>query len=218
MADPAPPPIRVAIVEDQLDIREGLATLIHGTPGFHCSRTFPTAELAIAGLAGDPPDVVLMDLQLPGMSGIEAIRKLKERHEAVVFLVLSVYEDDERIFEALCAGASGYLLKRTPPARLLESLREAVGGGGPLSPEIAQRVIALFRRFRPPEKTDCVLTPHEVRVLSLLVEGHDYGSAAVELRVSASTVIYHMRQIFQKLQVHSKSEAVAKALRAGLIR
>ena len=210
--------VRVAIVEDQREIREGLAALIQGTPGFRCTRVFPSAEQALAALAEDLPDLVLMDIQLPAMSGIEAIRLLKQRHPDVVFLVLSVYDDDERIFQALCAGASGYLLKGTPPARLLDSLREAVDGGGPLSPEVAQRVISLFRRYRPLEKSDCELTPHEIRVLSLLVDGHDYRSAAVELHVRTSTVIYHMRQIFRKLQVHSKSDAVAKALRAGLIR
>lgn len=125
--------------------------------------------------------------------------------------------DDERIFDALCAGACGYLLKKTPPARLLESLREAVAGGSPMSPEVARRVIALFRDIRPPERADYELTPHETRLLKLLVEGHNYKTAAVELCVSVNTVSFHMRRIYEKLQVHSKSEAVAKALRNRLI-
>jgi DNA-binding NarL/FixJ family response regulator len=132
-------------------------------------------------------------------------------------LVLTVYEDDERIFEALCAGASGYLLKKTPPARLIESLGEVLHGA-PMSPEVAQRVLKLFREIRPPGTGDYDLTAHELRLLKLLVEGHNYQSAAVELGVAFSTINFHMQNIYGKLQVHSKSEAVAKALRQGLVR
>ena len=210
--------LAVAIVEDRLQTREGLAALITGTPGFRCAGAYRSVEDALDRFSADPPDVALMDIHLPGMSGIEGIRLLKEGHPDTVFLVLSVYDDDERIFEALCAGASGYLLKKTPPVRLLEALRDAAAGGGPLSPEVAQRVIRLFREFRPPEKSETDLTPHEIRILKLISEGHDYPSAAAELGVAPSTVIYHMRRIFSKLQVHSKSEAVAKALRSRLLR
>ena len=131
--------------------------------------------------------------------------------------MLTVYDDDERIFEALCAGACGYLLKKTPPVRLLESLREAVAGGSPMSPEVARRVIELFRRVRPLGKADYDLTPHETRILRLLVEGHNYKTAAAELEVSVNTIAFHIKHIYEKLQVHSKSEAVAKALRGGLL-
>src|SRR5262249_53056474 len=127
------------------------------------------------------------------------------------------YGDDERIFEALCAGACGYLLKKTAPARLLESLKEAVDGGSPMSPEIARRVVTLFRQFRPPDKADYQMTPHETRLLKLLIDGHNYKTAALELGVSVNTVSFHMRHIYEKLQVHSKSEAVSKALRDHLI-
>lgn len=211
--------IGVAIVEDRREFREGLAALISGTPGFRCTGAYRSVEEALDRF-GDKaaPNIALMDIHLPGMSGIEGIRRLKDSYPGTVFLVLSVYDDDERIFEALCAGASGYLLKKTPPARLLEALREAVDGGGPLSPEVAQRVIHLFREFRPPERSSADLTPHEVRILRLISEGHDYPSAASELNVATSTIVYHMRQIFGKLQVHSKSEAVAKALRTRLLR
>jgi DNA-binding NarL/FixJ family response regulator len=130
--------------------------------------------------------------------------------------MLTVYDDDERIFDALCAGASGYLLKKTPPARLLDSLREAVEGGAPMSPEVARRVIALFQRVRPPQRADYDLTPHETRILKMLVDGHNYKSAAGELDVSVNTVAFHVKRIYEKLQVHSKSEAVAKAIRNGL--
>ena len=151
------------------------------------------------------------------MSGIEGIRILKERYPNLLLLMLTVYDDDDRIFDALCAGACGYLLKRTSPARLLESLREAVTGGAPMSPEVASRVITLFREIRPSERTDYELTPHESRLLKLLVEGHNYTTAAEELNVSYNTVKFHMRHIYEKLQVHSKSEDVAKAMRERLI-
>jgi len=131
--------------------------------------------------------------------------------------MLTVYDDDERIFDALCAGASGYLLKRTTPAQLMENIREAVSGGAPMSPEVASRVIKLFREIRPPEKVEYDLTPHETRLLKLLVEGHNYTTAAEELGVSYNTIKFHMRHIYEKLQVHSKSEAVAKALQNRLV-
>jgi DNA-binding NarL/FixJ family response regulator len=209
--------IRVAIVEDLRDTREGLALLIDGTEGYRCTGAYRSMEQALSAIQVDPPDVVLTDIGLPGMSGIEGVRILKEKHPSLQFLMLSVYEDDERIFKAICAGASGYLLKKTPPARLLESLRETVEGGSPMSPEIARRVITLFRKFRPPERAETDLTPHEVRILKLLVQGHHYKSAASELGVSVNTIATHIKHIYEKLQVHSKSEAVARALLDGLI-
>jgi DNA-binding NarL/FixJ family response regulator len=174
-------------------------------------------EEALEKLRQDVPDVVLCDIGLPGMSGIEGIRILKERYPNLSILMLSVYDDDERIFDALCAGACGYLLKRTPPARLLESLRESVSGGAPMSPEVANRVIKLFRNIRPPDRSDYDLTPHETRLLKLLVDGHNYTTAAGELKVSYNTIKFHMRHIYEKLQVHSKSEAVSKALHNRLV-
>ena len=135
----------------------------------------------------------------------------------LLILMLTVYDDDERIFDAMCAGASGYLLKKTPPARLLDSLREVASGGAPMSPEVAKRVIALFREIRPPERADYELTPHETRLLKLLVQGHNYKTAAAELGVTVHTVSFHLRSIYEKLQVHSKTEAVAKALQNRLI-
>jgi DNA-binding NarL/FixJ family response regulator len=200
-------PVRVAIVEDQREIREGLAFLIDATAGYCCAGAFPAMEPALAVLTPAVADVVLMDLGLPGMSGIEGIRLLKARHPQLHLIALTIYEDNDRILEALCAGASGYLLKKTPPARLLECLQDTMRGGAPMSPEIAARVIALFREFRlpaPPE--DHELTPHEVRILALLAEGH-----------SVNTVAFHMKSIYGKLQVHSKSEAVAKALRTRIV-
>jgi DNA-binding NarL/FixJ family response regulator len=209
--------IRVAIVEDRREIREGLATIINGTPGFRCTGAFRSMEEALDRIGQDLPDVVLNDIGLPGMSGIDGIRILKERYPDLLVLILTIYDDDDRIFDALCAGASGYLLKKTQPARLLESLREAVAGGAPMSPEVARRVIAIFREFRPPDSTKCELTPHEVRLLRLFVEGHNYKTAAAELGVTVHTISFHLRSIYEKLQVHSKSAAVAKALRDRLV-
>ena len=209
--------IKVALVEDRREIRDALAAIIEGTEGFLCAGSFRTMEQALAEIGRDLPDVVLSDIGLPGMSGIEGVAILKERYPDMLLLMLSVYEDDERIFDALCAGACGYLLKRTSPAKLLESLKEAVQGGSPMSPEVARRVVALFRDFRPPEKADYHLTPHETRLLKLLVEGHTYKTAAAELGVSINTISFHMKHVYEKLQVHSKSEAVAKALLNRLI-
>lgn len=142
---------------------------------------------------------------------------LRERYPGAVLVVLTVYEDNRRVFGALCAGANGYLLKNTPPTKLLEALREAVNGGAPMSMEIARQVVELFRRYRPPEKADYNLTPHEIRLLKLLVEGHSYKKAAAQLGVSVSTVAFHIQSIYGKLQVHSKTEAVARALKENLL-
>jgi DNA-binding NarL/FixJ family response regulator len=222
---PAPPPssgsaiLTAVIVEDQHDVREGLHVLINGTHGYRCLGAFRSMEDALAGLNGaEVPGVVLVDIGLPGMSGIDGIPLLKTRFPESAVLILTVYDDDERIFSALCAGASGYMLKNTPPARLLDGLREAAGGGAPLSPEVARKVIALFREFRPPDQSDYDLTPHEMRLLKLLAEGHNYKTAAAHLGCSVNTVSFHMRRIYEKLHVHSKSEAVAKALRGGIVR
>ena len=208
------------MVEDQREIRECLVLLLNGTDGFRCVGAFPTMEAALGALAtsADLPSVGLLDIGLPGMSGIEGVRLLRERHPAIVPVMLTIYEDDERIFDALCAGACGYLLKKTPPALLLDSVHEVVRGGAPMSPEVARRVIALFRELRPPERADYHLTPHETRLLALLVEGHNYKTAAKELGVTVHTVSFHLRIIYEKLQVHSKTAAVTKALRHRLVK
>jgi DNA-binding NarL/FixJ family response regulator len=216
-AAPAPAPIRVMIVEDRPETREGLAALIDGTEGFRCIGRFRSMEDALEGMRQPPPDVILMDIGLPGMSGIEGVRLLTSRYPALSILMLTVYDDDERIFDAMCAGACGYLLKKTPPARLLEGLKEVVGGGAPMSPEVARRVVTLFRNVHPPAQADYALTPHEIRLLKLLTDGHNYKTAAAELGITVHTVSFHLRQVYAKLQVHSKTEAVAKALRHGLL-
>jgi DNA-binding NarL/FixJ family response regulator len=217
---PAGPPgdvIKVAIIEDHHRFRECLEFLLNSTDGYRCVGSFRSMEEALEKIKFELPDVALVDIGLPGMSGVEGVRILKERYPALLMVINTVYDDDERIFEALCAGASGYLLKKTPPTRLLESLKEAIAGGAPMSPEVARRVLSLFREIRPPENVDYRLTPHELRLLKLLVEGHSYKTAATKLNVSAKTISFHLQKIYEKLQVHSKSEAVAKALRNRLV-
>jgi DNA-binding NarL/FixJ family response regulator len=210
-------PARVVIIEDLAEIRDCLVALVHGTPGFHCAASFRTMEETLERIEQTAPDVILTDLGLPGMDGIEGIRRLRKIYPEVPILALTIYDNDDKIFDALCAGASGYLLKNTPPARLLESLNEVMQGGAPMSPEVARRVVALFRDFRPPDHAHYHLTPQETELLRLLVEGHHYKTAAHELNISISTVSFHLKNIYTKLQVHSKSEAVAKALRQRLV-
>lgn len=212
-----PDTILVAIVEDRREVRETLAMLIGSTPGFRCSGAYHSMEEALPAIDHAPPHVALLDIGLPGMSGIEGARLLRARHPRLGVIALTVYDDDDNIFDALCAGATGYLLKDTPPARLLQGLRESVAGGAPMSPEVARRVIALFRTVRPPERVDYQLTPHETRLLKMLVDGHGYKTAAAQLGVSVNTVSFHIKRIYEKLQVHSKSEAVAKALKDRLV-
>jgi DNA-binding NarL/FixJ family response regulator len=210
--------IRVTVIEDQPDLRDGLALLINGSEDCRCTRAFGSMEEALAETDPEPPDIVLLDIGLPGMSGIEGVRTLKQRYPELLVLMLTVYADDRRIFEAMCAGACGYLLKTTPPDRLLDCLRELIAGGAPMSPEVARRVIELFRQHQPSQHATCNLSPQETRLLRLLGEGHHYKTAAAELSISVHTVRFHLRSIYCKLEVHSKSEAVAKALREGLIR
>jgi DNA-binding NarL/FixJ family response regulator len=214
----APQPIDVMIVEDSREIREGLARLIHRADGFRCLASYRSMEEALAARPRERPDVALLDIGLPGMSGSAGIEPLKRRYPGVLVLMITVHDDDDRIFEAMCAGACGYLLKKTPPDRLVESVREVVAGGAPMSPEVARRVVELFREFRPPERADYHLTPHELRLLGMLVDGYTYRTAAAELGVTVHAVSFHMRHVYEKLSVHSKSEAVAKALRQRLLR
>lgn len=209
--------IRVGIIEDLPEVREGLMALIDGADGFRCSCGYRTMEEALARLVPGSVDVILTDLGLPGMSGTEGIRILRERAPDVPILALTIYDDQDEVFDALCAGASGYLLKNTPPERLLESLREVAAGGAPMSPEVARRVIHLFRQIRPPSRGACHLTPQETELLKLLVEGHHYKTAADVMGISVNTVSFHLKNVYAKLQVHSKSEAVARALRDRLV-
>ena len=217
-AFPSHESIRVAIVEDDRATREGLAMLIGGTPGFQCVGSYGSAEEALRGAAQSSPDVLLLDIHLPGMLGSEAVPHIQKSSPGTQIMMLSVYSDDDKVFEAICNGACGYLLKKTPPARLLESIREAHGGGEPMSPEIARKVVTLFRRVAPPPVIDAQMTPREAEVLTLLAEGYSYDNSAHRLGVSVNTIRNYVRSIYEKLHVHSKSEAVSKAIRAHIIR
>jgi DNA-binding NarL/FixJ family response regulator len=174
-------------------------------------------EAALEGIGTTPPGVALVDIGLPGLNGIDGVRILRERHPGITPVMLTVYKDDERIFQAMCAGACGYLLKKTPPARLMLALKEIADGGAVMSPEVAIRVVELFRKTKAPEQLSQSLTPQEMRLLKLLTEGHQNKTAAGELGISIHTVSFHLRAIYEKLHVHSRSEAVARALREGLV-
>lgn len=208
--------IRVAIVEDDRATREGLGVLINGTPGHKCVATFRSVEDALRA-DGEDPDVLLLDIDLPGMSGADGVGLLKQKYQPAEILMLTVHADEDKVFESICNGACGYLLKETPPARLLEAIQEACGGGAPMSPEIARKVVTLFQKTGPPEKFDEQLSPQEIRLLKLFVEGYSYRGAAERLNISVNTVRDYIRSIYEKLHVHSKSEAVAKAIRNRMI-
>ncbi|MBI5363644.1 MAG: response regulator transcription factor [Planctomycetes bacterium] len=213
------PPITVAIVEDQAPLREGLVLLVDGMPGFACVGSHGSMEDALRAFARGPaPSVLLSDIGLPGMSGIDGVRRLAELHPKLLILMLTVYADHEHVFEAICAGAHGYLLKDTPPERLVEALRELAGGGAPMSPEIARKVVTMFQRTAPPRDEHHRLTPRELELLQALAEGHSYKTAARALGLSIDTVRFHVRNVYEKLHVHSKSEAVILALKRGLVR
>jgi DNA-binding NarL/FixJ family response regulator len=210
--------IGVAIIEDQKETREGLSFLINSTDRFECRHVYASMETALKGIGARPPHVALVDIGLPGLSGIDGVRILRERYPSIAPVLLTVYKDDDRIFRAVCGGACGYLLKKTPPARLLEAVREIADGGAVMSPEVAIRVVELFRKTQRPDALSEALSPQELRLLKLLTQGHQNKTAAVELGISVHTVSFHLRSIYEKLHVHSRSEAVARALREGWIR
>lgn len=210
--------IRVAIVEDDRGVREGLAMIIGATPGYECIGKFVSAEEALRALhAAAAPEVLLLDIHLPGMLGSDAVRLFREVNPSMNILMLTVYDGQDKVFESICNGACGYLLKKTPPAKLLDAIREASEGGAPMSPEIARKVVSLFQQSGPPEKLAHPLTPQETRVLKLLSEGYSYQNSAGQMNISINTVRNYIRSIYEKLHVNTKSEAVSKALRHRLI-
>ena len=208
---------RVVIIEDQRELREGLKILLDFTPDFRCVESFGSMEDALEIIEEETADLILTDIGLPQLNGIEGTRILREKFPELPIIVLTVHGEDDKIFQALCAGANGYLLKNTAPARIIEAIREVLAGGAPMSPDVANRVVHLFRTFAPPINVEYRLTEQERRILKLLVDGHHYKTAAVELGISRSTVSFHLKNIYEKLRVHSKTEAVAKALREKII-
>ncbi|MDX9905402.1 MAG: response regulator transcription factor [Bacteroidales bacterium] len=206
-------PVRVAIVEDDRTVREGLQMLLNGSPGFTCIAAYGNGEDAVAGLQAMKPDVVLMDINLPGISGIECILSLKEQRFPGQFIMLTVFEDADAIFRSLSAGATGYLLKQTPPAKLLEAIQDVNRGGSPMSGEIARKVVQSFQQPAPAAPNETGLTRREEEILGYLVKGYFYKEIATELFISTETVRTHIRNIYEKLQVRTRSEAILKYLR-----
>ena len=202
----------VAIVEDHADLSESWAQLLEAAPGYRCVCVCDTAEQALQEIPRHQPDVVLMDINLPGLSGIECTERLKAKMPGVQVLVLTVYEETERIFRALQAGASGYLLKRTTPERLLEAIQEVKQGGSPMTPEVARKVVQSFRKPAGAEVSEADLTPREEQILRLLAEGYVTKEIASELGISFFTAQNHLKKIYEKLHVHSRTEAVIKYL------
>lgn len=206
-------PIRISIVEDDDRIRNMFIILLEGAEGFRCVSAYPNAEDALADLPSKKPDIVLMDINLPGMNGIECVKKLKAEEPDISVVMLTVYEDNERIFQSLQAGAVGYLLKSTSPSDILESLKDVNDGGAPMSAQIARKVVQSFHKPEKSSKKLESLTDREQEILSLLATGYMYKEIADELHVSMDTVKSHIRHIYDKLQVRSKTEAVVKYLK-----
>ncbi|HEY2081555.1 MAG TPA: response regulator transcription factor [Verrucomicrobiae bacterium] len=207
-------PIRVSIVDDEADLRENIAGYVDAAKGFRCVSVHSSAEEALAHLPKEKPDVVLMDINLGGMSGIECVLQLKPLMRETQVVMLTVFEDTEKIFSALAAGASGYLLKRMPPEKLLEAIREVHEGGSPMSAPIARKVVQSLQAHRPPGVDETVeLSPREREVLDGLAEGQAYKQIADKLDVSIHTVRNYIRRIYEKLHVRTSAEAVAKYLR-----
>ncbi len=204
--------IYVAIVEDDREIRQLLTLIIDGSPGYACKQSFNDCESAIPAIEKNPPDVLLMDIDLPGISGIEGVRQIKEKQADIDCIMLTIKEDDESVFESICAGATGYLVKDTPPVALLEAIRDVYSGGAPMSASIARRVIGSFKK--PAESP---LTTRETEILNLLCDGENYKTIADKLFISGDTVRAHIKNIYRKLQVNSRAEAVKKAIKNRLV-
>jgi len=211
-------PIRVVLIEDQRQTREGLAALIGGSPGMLVVGRYASGEEALAQVADQHPDVILTDLGLPGIQGVDVVASLRRLLPHTPILVLTVHGEDHYVFDALCAGAFGYLLKDVEPARLLAAIQEVHLGGAPMSPEVARRVVSMFQKVVPPRSLESGLSERELQVLRLLADGHSYKTCADHLTISIDTIRFYVRRIYERLHVHSKSEAVTKALRDRWIR
>jgi RNA polymerase sigma factor (sigma-70 family) len=205
-----PPTVRVAVVEDDPEVRAGLEALLRVSPGFDCVAACASAEEALTRVPPAEPDVVLMDIGLPGMSGIECIRELKRQRPKTQCMMLTVFEDHERIFKSLTAGASGYLLKSSPPDRLLDAIAELHQGGAPMSAQIARRVVEAFQRPETAAEPAARLSPRETEIIRLLAQGLLYKEIADRLGLSTETIRTHLHNIYEKLHVRTRTEAVMK--------
>src|SRR5688572_3087493 len=210
--------IKVVIFEDNRSLREGLATMIGGTAGFECVGAFPNCNNLLKNVAQAKPDVVLMDIEMPGINGIEAVSMIKEEFPEMKILMETIFDDDEKIFSSICAGAEGYILKHTSPAEIMEAIKEIYEGGSPMTPSIANRVLKMVK-VRPESgiRESFDLSSREKEILTCLVKGMSYKMIADTCFISIETVNVHIKNIYKKLHVHSKSEAVAKAIRGKIV-
>lgn len=209
--------IKVLIYDDVHQLRESLELLVSNAEGFEVLAAFDNCRSVEEDVRVLQPDVILMDIDMPGMTGIEGVKRLRQSNQKVKILMLTVFDDNKNVFEALKAGANGYLLKKTPPDRLIEHIREAYEGGGPMTASIATEVLKMFNSISGPARQDYNLSEREKQVLQLLVEGNSYKIVAAQMFISIDTVRSHIRNIYEKLHVNSKSEAVAKALKDKII-
>jgi DNA-binding NarL/FixJ family response regulator len=205
--------ITVSIVDDENDLRQSITTFVNGSPGFKCISAYGTAKEALQHLPADRPDVVLMDIHMKGMDGIECVQRLKLLVPGIQIVMLTVYEDTDQIFKALSVGASGYLLKRLSPTKLLQAIREVHAGGSPMSSSIARKVVASFQKAGKEAEKQSLLSPRETMVLDCLAKGLTYKQIADQLEISIDTIRTYLRRVYEKLHVQSRTEAVAKYLR-----
>jgi len=210
-------PVKVALFEDNNRLREGLYQLINGSPGFVCVGAYANCDNVIKKIVDGEPDVVLMDIEMPGITGIQAVKEIKGRFPHIKILMETIFEDDDKIFDSICAGAEGYILKSTPPVEILEAIKEINEGGSPMTPSIANKVLRMVGKSRSAPTEEFDLTRREKEILNCLVEGMSYKMIADACTISLDTVNMHIKNIYIKLQVHSKSEAVVKALKGRIL-
>ena len=210
--------IKVVIFEDNNNMREGLYQLINGSHGFICTGAFPNCDDLVRRIKTSNPDVILMDIEMPGISGIEGVKLVKENFPEMKILMETIFDDDSKIFDSICAGAEGYILKSTAPVEILSAIKEIYEGGSPMTPTIANRVLKMVKTQRATNSKNLFnLTDREKEILSCLVEGMSYKLIADKCAISIDTVNVHIKNIYKKLQVHSKSEAVVKAIRDKIV-
>jgi len=209
--------IKVLLFEDNPQLREGLTMLINGSDGFEVVGAFKNCENAVEEVDAFQPDVILMDIDMPGINGIEGLKRIRAVNNEVKILMLTVFDDNKNVFNAISNGANGYILKKTPPARLLEYIAEAQTGGAPMTASIATQVLKMFSQMNNEKGEDYNLSEREKQVLQLLVDGYSYKMIAAEMYIAIDTVRSHIKKIYEKLHVNSKSEAVAKAFKDKLV-
>lgn len=210
--------IRVTIFEDNSQLRDGLFNLIEASEGFLCAGAFANCSRVVENIEETKPDVILMDIEMPGINGIEAVRLVKQKFPEVKILMETIFEEDDKIFQSICNGAEGYILKNTPPTEILEAIKEIYEGGAPMTPAIALKVMRMFKENLSSDAKDGFnLSAREKEILKFLVEGMSYKMIADACFISLETVRGHIKNIYEKLQVHSKSEAVAKAIKGRIV-